>query len=230
MTLRHPDRILRPIIYGTWALFFLFLVVSGQARLFVRPAFLPLLSGAAVLLIMCVAMEAFRPDLHSHIRLTGTAAILFLAPLLWALCARPQGLPASIAPTRTGGTVRVDPAELLRTLQDTAAMEGRYRRLTIKHIVAAARERGPAIDGMPVSTEGFLVQDSGGWRLVRFLITCCAADATALTIPVTSGAPPPAQPDVWVIVRGTVHIHEGKPIIVADGITVKQPPRNPYLY
>lgn len=99
-----------------------------------------------------------------------------------------------------------------------------------------------ALADVPLKLVGFVVPDPGAgnrFMLSRFLINCCAADATLMQVGVRDvRGRIPAQ-DSWVVVTGhwdperqsgrrTV---DGFPIpdFVADRVDVIEPPRDPYL-
>ncbi len=66
--------------------------------------------------------------------------------------------------------------------------------------------------------------------LVRFLITCCAADATPLAIEVRTQETVQFPPDTWVKVQGTAKMENNKPIITQSIVTPVSKPSNVYLY
>ena len=72
-------------------------------------------------------------------------------------------------------------------------------------IERAVFDEHASLDGFPVVLEGFVTHDGAigdGFRLTRFRISCCAADALPMQLAIhASGDVPPE--DLWVRVTGT---------------------------
>jgi uncharacterized repeat protein (TIGR03943 family) len=83
---------------------------------------------------------------------------------------------------------------------------------------------------VPVKLTGFVAGvRSGGFRLARYQIACCAADATPVVMDVvgTSGAPP--RDDQWVTVTGTFQQGGGDvPRLAATTVVEIAAPDDPY--
>jgi uncharacterized repeat protein (TIGR03943 family) len=82
-----------------------------------------------------------------------------------------------------------------------------------------------------VALTGFVADgaDSSSFRLARYQIACCAADAAAAVVRVVgfSGAPPPR--DQWVVVNGRFQQVSGDdPVIAATSIQQVREPEDPY--
>jgi uncharacterized repeat protein (TIGR03943 family) len=95
----------------------------------------------------------------------------------------------------------------------------------------AADHNGASMGATPVRLTGFVAQerDGAGFRLARYQIACCAADAVAAVVRVTgaTGAPPPR--DRWVTVTGTFRRTAGDvPELQASSLVEITPPTDPY--
>ena len=68
----------------------------------------------------------------------------------------------------------------------------------------------------------------------RFTVSCCAADATPIGLIVQWPDTPALLADEWVEVEGTLQVgtFAGRemPILVAEKVTITEPPAQPYLY
>jgi len=93
-----------------------------------------------------------------------------------------------------------------------------------------------SLAGARVRVFGFVMPEpQGGYRLARFVMYCCAADAEVVEI-VVHGDPTPRQPDQWLTVEGhwlapttASDGHSGQlPVLVADTATPTAPPRDRY--
>jgi uncharacterized membrane protein YcgQ (UPF0703/DUF1980 family) len=72
-------------------------------------------------------------------------------------------------------------------------------------VTRAVRDPDQSLAGVRVRLTGFVAPSQareGGYRLTRFVIFCCAADAEALQA-VVRGDPTPRARDQWLEVEGT---------------------------
>ncbi len=101
---------------------------------------------------------------------------------------------------------------------------------TTKEGQAALRARA----GEVVSLEGFVTIEAGDgpdeFRLTRFIITCCVADATIAQVRVVGAPPGSVSGDEWVSVTGRMYPLGNDVLIAANGAPQQIPvPDNPYL-
>jgi uncharacterized repeat protein (TIGR03943 family) len=92
---------------------------------------------------------------------------------------------------------------------------------------------GASFNGVGVAVTGFVTAPDGGagFRVARYQIACCAADAAAVVVRVvgTSGSPPPR--DQWVTITGTFvpnNDPDAVPEIEATSVASISPPEDPY--
>jgi len=87
---------------------------------------------------------------------------------------------------------------------------------------------GASFDGATVQLTGFVAgSEAGGFRLARYEIACCAADASPVVLRVL-GVRGPAR-DRWVTVTGTYQPGGGDPPVLAATNAIEiPPPRDPY--
>ncbi len=89
---------------------------------------------------------------------------------------------------------------------------------------------GASVRGVPVKLTGFVAgADSGGFKLARYQIACCAADALPMVVRVvgTTGQAPPS--DQWVVATGTFQPGGDEvPRLAATSVVQIPPPRDPY--
>lgn len=94
------------------------------------------------------------------------------------------------------------------------------------------------LEGLPASVEGFLFQDStlpeGTVMIGRFVVTCCAADATAIGIPLLLPESADPLPTGWVRAEGRVRVvslGDADSLLIAVESLVGIPePEQPYLF
>jgi uncharacterized repeat protein (TIGR03943 family) len=182
---------------------------SGQALNYVRPGLTPwLLAGGVV-----VALLGLLPPLgllgkepavdrggghHQH---RGRVGWLLLVPVLVVMLVQPAALGsyavASRAAVPGGGDSGFDPL--------AAPVRGAVPMSMAEFVTRAVRDPGQSLAGVRVRLVGFVAPSEGhegGYRLTRFVIFCCAADAEALQT-VVRGDPTPRARDQWLEVEGT---------------------------
>jgi uncharacterized repeat protein (TIGR03943 family) len=90
---------------------------------------------------------------------------------------------------------------------------------------------GASFKGTPVRLTGFAAGSAeDGFKLARYQIACCAADAAPVVVHVVGllGERLPAR-DQWVTVTGVFQSGEGElPRLAAAGIREIPPPDDPY--
>jgi uncharacterized repeat protein (TIGR03943 family) len=106
--------------------------------------------------------------------------------------------------------------------------------------LALQREADPTrLHGRPVDLVGFVYTGDrtlqpGEFSLARFVVTCCAADGSAVGLPVRHASPAPGR-DAWVRVTGALDVgratgREPRAVVNAETVASIDPPRTPYLY
>jgi uncharacterized repeat protein (TIGR03943 family) len=95
----------------------------------------------------------------------------------------------------------------------------------------AADHDGSSFGTVPVALTGFVARtaDGGGFRLARYQIQCCAADAVAAVVQVVGVSGDLPARDRWVTVTGTYHGSPGGiPELLASSVSPVPPPTDPY--
>ncbi len=217
------------------------LLVRGEYVYYVKPSLLPALIASAVvlaLMIVFVAKDSWTaadeehdhaghdhgPD-GGHAHAEPRAALLLALPLIVVLTVAPAPLGAFSATRGSGGTAPVS-----RSFAPLPA--GDPVELAVPDFVDRARsDGGSTLIGREVRLVGFVTPNPDGpWWLTRFVVSCCAADATAYRVLTRDG--PPLTADTWVSLTGRWVEADGAP----DGIPtlqvveheLAQPPSNPY--
>ncbi len=93
--------------------------------------------------------------------------------------------------------------------------------------------------GQPADIIGFVYRDitlkgDAQFRVMRFAVSCCVADASALGVIVQSSDAAAWVDDTWVRVSGKFAVQqfqgEATPILVAEKVEQVAQPKQPYLY
>jgi uncharacterized repeat protein (TIGR03943 family) len=222
----------------------LWLWQSGDALNYVRPGLTSwLLAGGVIVLLLGLlpplgllghhAASAGGHDGHHH---RGRVGWLLLVPVLVVLLVQPAALGSYAASSRSvvpgGGDGDFPPL--------AAPVRGAVPMPMAEFVTRAVRDPGQSLAGVRVRLTGFMAPPEPGdrgWRLTRFVIFCCAADAEALQAVVHGDSAPRAR-DQWLEVEGTWQPRPAAvddpnpqpPVLNADAVRPIAPPHPPYEY
>jgi uncharacterized repeat protein (TIGR03943 family) len=179
---------------------------SGQALNYVRPGLAPWLgAGGAVTVLLgllpplgLLGPQTADADGHGHRARVGW---LLLVPVLVVLVVQPAALGSYAVASRSavpgGGDGGFGPL--------AAPVRGAVPMSMAEFVTRAVRDPDQSLAGVRVRLVGFVAPsegEEGGYRLTRFVIFCCAADAEALQA-IIRGDPTPRARDQWLEVEGT---------------------------
>jgi uncharacterized repeat protein (TIGR03943 family) len=184
---------------------------SGQALNYVRPGLAPWLGvGGVVVLLLgllpplgLLGQETAQADRHGgHHQHRGRVGWLLLVPVLVVMVVQPAALGSYAVPSHAavpggGGEGGFQPL--------AAPVRGAVPMSMAEFVTRAVRDPDQSLAGVRVRLVGFVAPSQGqegGYRLTRFVIFCCAADAEALQTVVRGDATPRAR-DQWLEVEGT---------------------------
>jgi uncharacterized repeat protein (TIGR03943 family) len=212
------------------------LTFTDTYRRYVQPAMGKwlLVAGVAIILLGVVtlinALRDVEPteghgqdDEHAHRVGVGW---LLLAPIAALLLVAPPTLGAY--GVNRAGNVTVKPGKAF--FKPLKRSDAPVEMTLLEYIERALEHNGASFHGVPVKLTGFVASaEAGGFRLARYQIACCAADATPVSLDVvgTSGAPPSG--DQWVTVTGTFERGGGDiPRLAATSVVEIPAPEDPY--
>jgi uncharacterized repeat protein (TIGR03943 family) len=209
------------------------LAVGGAYAKYVRTGMGPLLLTAGVLLAglgVFGVVRALRrvpepPDAHGH-RHSQRIGWLLLAPVLALLLVTPPTL----------GSFGVDRSAAVNVSAGgkvfAALPPGRTVPMTLLEFdERAADHRGVSFGTAQVRLTGFVTpsSDTRGFRIARYQIACCAADAVASVVRVTGTSGSRPARDQWVTVTGTfAPAPDGVPELRAVSLAEITTPEDPY--
>ena len=228
-----------------WGLFVAYLYARGRMTLFLRPLYGHLALGAAAVLLLCFACAWFvrrrslKREAESERVHEGHAcgkasnawryvrSLAFLVPIVIGLALPERGLNALAALQRGAG----DPAmaaELAAQQQLAEAHEEQGYGWTT---VLGVAQRLEMLAPQKVGAVGFVVRNkeapAGQFLLVRFLISCCAADASPVAVPVKWPEAQTLENNQWVKVFGRTD--PKAKALIADKVEPAREPANPYM-
>jgi uncharacterized repeat protein (TIGR03943 family) len=217
---------------------------SGDALNYVRPSLAPfLLAGGVIVLLLgllpplgLLGEGPSGPAGHGDHHRMARIGWLLLVPVLVVMLVQPSALGSYAAPSRSvvpgGGDGGFQPL--------AAPVRGAVPMSMAEFVTRAARDPGQSLAGVRVRLVGFVTpaDDGHGYRLTRFVIFCCAADAEALQA-VVRGDPGPRARDQWLEVEGrwlprpvaaADDSSPPPPVLDADAVRPVAPARPPYEY
>jgi uncharacterized repeat protein (TIGR03943 family) len=220
----------------------LWLGLTDASLAYVRAALRPpLAAGGVVLLVLAAAtlVGGRRPrrapdagHAHGHGGRLGAGWLLILPVLVLLLVAPPAlgSYAANRQAPRGGGSTGAFPA-----LPDP--VDGAVPLPVSEFVSRALYDQQRSLAGARVRVLGFVAPDGhGGYRLARFNVFCCAADAEAYEIAIR-GDPGRRRADQWLLVEGRwlpepplqrVAPSSRRPVLVADAVTPVRPPADRY--
>jgi uncharacterized repeat protein (TIGR03943 family) len=227
----HP-RVAAGLVIGAWAGLFWFLLMTDRTMLYLstRTAWLvpvgAIIATAAAIGRLASARVPDPQPLGSRetwsLGVVVLPVVILLAMPPVTLGAYAVGRRSSFSGSTLGASARIVSGPI--DFVDIAASQ------TTEQGQAALRARA----GEVVTLEGFVTIEAGdgpdGFRLTRFIITCCVADATIAQVRVVGAPPGSVTSDEWVSVTGRLYPLGNDVLIAADGAPQEIPvPDNPYL-
>jgi len=198
---------------------------SGDVLNYVRPGLAPwVLAGGVVVGLLGLLPplgllgEQGADHTGGHHQHRGRVGWLLLVPVMVVMLVQPAALGSYAVSGRAavpgGGDGGFDPL--------AAPVRGAVPMSMAEFVTRAVRDPGQSLAGVRVRLVGFVAPNQGkegGYRLTRFVIFCCAADAEALQA-VVRGDPTPRARDQWLEVEGT---WMARPIAAEDDPSPRPP-------
>ena len=219
------------IVLVAWSTFFVYLWVSGEAVRFIGPRtswvvpFGAVALGATSILYLSSALRSrsepvtAREALAHFVTVLPIVAVLVVpAPSLGALAASKKTASISLA----GGGTLAPPGGSSGPL---SFIDVHYAAISDHY----AQSAGIA-EGTPLRLTGFVTHDpddAAGFRLTRFYISCCAADAIPYSVHVATDRA--FENDRWLEIEGVLTETADGFSLVPERLDEVAPPESPYL-
>ena len=234
------------LVLGAWSLTLFRYWVTGKIFLLLHPDFMWLANSAAIVLL---GMAVFRviqgrrakrfqaPPSHTTLLPPQLSSFILLAVAVLGMVYTPQAFASDTAIQRgVADTLSMTRSQPQRFLRQTASEE----RTIIDWIRTLNVYPEPdAYTGQVVKVSGFVIHPNEwpeGYLMVsRFVLTCCAADAYPVGLPVQLAVSRQAYaPDSWLEIEGkmvTATINGRRQLTIEPTTLETIPePRNPYEY
>jgi uncharacterized repeat protein (TIGR03943 family) len=206
--------------------------LRGQLSFYIHPRYDALMVVAAVVLLLMAA--AHLRDVFSGRPPHGSRwfYLLLAVPLLLGTLvpARPLG-----ADTLAGRGVDLTAAGAVSARRELAGDPASWNLL---EWATALTLRGDELAGSNADVVGFVFTEptlgADAFYVVRYVVTCCAADGAVVGLPVLWPEGASLSPNSWVRVRGTIELAElggtQQPALRAETVEPVDQPASPYLY
>jgi uncharacterized repeat protein (TIGR03943 family) len=257
--MRSPESYLKswldPLIFATWTVFLIHLLISQRYIAFLRPEFGVLLALAHLIAMgfMLTAMvRSKRPEMDAS---SVLRSLVLLVPILYSLIMPGAMLGNQAFKKRFTGSA---PGSMGRQEQAMSATQGAKNRPDwpasdrgidevqpeepLEKTILELMLNPNLFNGKRVIVTGMIMRDEelkpyfGGLdtAVYRFLITCCAADALPLAIGLEADLSAGFAEDQWVEVEGIFRLQQiddrPVPMVSKPKITAIEAPGNPYLF
>jgi uncharacterized repeat protein (TIGR03943 family) len=176
---------------------------------------------------------------HNH-GLTWAGAALVMLPVLLAVLVSPQPLGASALANRevNQGVSQNSLPGVIGAATQKATTEMNVLDWWTKFRSVDSANTDRQIIGQQARLVGFVYHDekygADNFLLVRYVVSCCVADASALGLVIASDQAAQLADDQWIEVSGTFAPGDldgwQLPLLVAEQITPVEVPNQPYLY
>lgn len=179
-----------------------------KLNLFLHPDFVPLAIAAAITLGLVTVANFFHHD-QSAYKVSWWRAMVLLIPVFVVVFIPLRPLSSSTALSRgaTSGVLSIGQKVNSMQFSSNPAQRSLYQWV----IALNANPEPDHYEGQPVNIKGFILHDptnpSDQILLARFIVTCCAADARVLSLPISKVADlVDAKDDQWYEVKGKMKV------------------------
>ena len=220
----------RNLVVALWIACLLFLIISGNISLFINKSylFLPVIGAIILGLILVARLTKKREGKEEN----PWIFIIIVIPLVFALGVRPGNLGEFAASRKglvTSGVAINEKSrdKLIRDLEEARS----YQHVSLKEILSLKESN---LNGLKLKTEGLVMEKKNDttkhYYLVRFLMTCCAADALPLAVEIKNSDGFETSAGHWMEIWGILHSDPEGFFIEAEKILPLPEPQDPYLY
>lgn len=240
------------LILATWGVMLTRFWVGGRLSLLLHPNYHWLSNGAAVLFLVMAAIRAIQigrhvgggflgwrtnPEDHVNLLPRQVSILLLISVAVFGLIFIPQPFSSETALQRgiseTAGQTRSRPQRFVRSRSPE-------ERTIIDWVRTLSVYPEPdAYTDQAVNVSGFVIHPPNWptdvFMVARFVLTCCAADAYPVGLPVhLGGAQEPPAPDTWLAVQGTMQtqtlVGKRQLVIIPSRLEPIPEPSNPYEF
>ncbi len=225
----------RALLLGGLSMLLGWYVIGGEIHFYVNERSAWLVALAVPLLAALAVSHA-----HGGGRADGAGLLALALPLAVALLVPARPLGSAVVDQQARAPVSAVQSALPLDLPPIVRLGGEGLTWDLRQL-EALRVRDPEMRGLAgakASLLGFVYRPPGlppdQFFVARFMVRCCAADATAVRVPIRYDGAAGLAPDTWVEVDGTIdygRTPDGPgPLVEASSVRSVPQPNRPYLY
>lgn len=233
----------RTLVLAAWAALFCVLWALDEGLRYLGPRTQWVIPFGAVTLTLATVAHAVhavaaRRDFPRLSSGEAAGALALLVPVLAVVAVPRAGLGAQAASKRPASDA-VLVASVAPAAKRAAANAPPKNSLEAPFLDVAVATVSPAegaamglVPGSRVRVHGIVVHRSDVPRtfgLTRFFISCCAADALPVVVPVDGGRAARPPEDAWQLIEGTLARRGSSLVVLADRMQTTKEPRSPYV-
>lgn len=219
--------------------------VNGTLFFYINERFMWLILFAAIGFMLVGISYRYRPQHahhhnhngHQHFEFSWFGLFLVILPVALGLLIPPKPLGAAAMVNRDVSIESLTSAAAPDS--NTILSKPKGDKNVLDWLVEFRQAKDPALfRGQEAKVIGFVYRDdrfgSDEFLVARFVLSCCAADASPMGLVARWPNSPTLPDDQWVEVKGYFepgHFSgEAMPILVAESVTPTDIPERPYLY
>lgn len=198
------------LIFAAYTYLLTILWWQKKLSLFLHPDFIPLAVVAAVVLLLVTVFLLFQSHSHAH-AIGWWRGMLLIIPVIVVSFVPLRPLSSSTALSRGANSGVLSIGRKVNTMQFSS---NPAKRTLYQWVIALNANPEPThYDGQPVNIKGFILHDpalpDNQVLLARFIVTCCAADARVLSLPIQKVSElNDAKDDQWFEIKGKMAVVE----------------------
>lgn len=222
------------LLFAAYSGFLATLWWQKKLSLFLHPDFIPLAIAAALILLVVTIALFFDRHADGGGVVWWRMLILFI-PLVvgFVIPLRPLSSTTALNRGATSGVLSIG-----RKVNSLQFASNPATRSLYQWVIALNANPEPShYDGLPVNIKGFILHDPSIAHdqilLARFIVTCCAADARVLSLPIqqTTGLEG-AKDDQWYEIKGKMKVvtvdNKRELVVQPDSVHQIAEPDDPY--
>ena len=228
-----PARAARALVLVAWAGFFAWLWFTGEVARYLGPRTYWVVPFGIIVLIGAASVQLGTLRQTVPRPLTARAALglgALLVPIVAVAVVPAPALGSLAASKKATGAIALGSlaAPAPEPGQEISFIDIYYGSRSQEYANAAGMSDITKVDLLGFVTTPADAPD-GTFEITRFYVSCCAADAVPYSATVVAPGPEPPK-DSWVDVSGTLSRRDGAYVVVADQVTRRPEPEDPYLY
>jgi uncharacterized repeat protein (TIGR03943 family) len=221
----------RTFVFGAWATFFWWLWLTDEVTRYLGPrTYWVVVFGAISLTIVALAHAPSAVRSETPGRAEVVAAVALLIPIAVVVMVPRPELGSLAASRKATGAA---PAGVVYVPESSGEVS--FREIDLASRSADYAATLGVSEGIEVELQGFVSggeeEPIGAFKLARFYVSCCAADAIPYEVIVDPGSSSATyERDEWLSIDGFLEQRGDDFVVVAESVRSVEEPSDPYLY